>query len=347
MNYRFYTFNGDENIGASGKQTDENNHIARYKMVIPSYNEIQQASCAIASFVHHTPVLTCTSINTTTGADIYFKCENFQKTGSFKYRGATHAVLKLAERMGSHLTAVATHSSGNHAAALSLAAQNLNLKAHIVMPHDAPAIKKRGVAQYQGSITFCEPTLVAREEALANVVRHTGAHEVHPYNNYDVICGQGTAAMELIESNGPFDVLMAPVGGGGLMGGTSIVTRSLLPDAIIVGCEPLQVADAQMSLDTGDLQPPFNKPTLADGLRTALCPLTFEVLRQNHVMILTCTEKSIVDAMRLIWERMKIVIEPSSAVPLAVVLENREQFLNARIGMILSGGNVDLERLPF
>lgn len=313
----------------------------------PDLDDIFQAARLLDAFIHDTPVLSSQSINEITGANIHFKCENFQKTGSFKFRGATHAVLKLKERLGDQLVAVATHSSGNHAAALSLAAANQNIKAHIVMPRDAPEIKKVAVRQYQGQITFCEPTLAAREQALLDIIEKTSAQEIHPYNNFDVICGQGTATLEMIDHCGKLDVVMAPVGGGGLLSGAAIVAKSLFSYVQIIGAEPLQVSDAKVSMETGVLQPPFNKPTLADGLRTALCPLTFEILQQNRVQILTCTEEAIVEAMRLIWERMKIVVEPSSAVPLAVILENKALFKHARVGIILSGGNVDLGHLPF
>lgn len=313
----------------------------------PDLDDIFQAARLLDAFIHDTPVLSSKSINEITGANIHFKCENFQKTGSFKFRGATHAVLKLKERLGDQLVAVATHSSGNHAAALSLAAANQNIKAHIVMPSDAPEIKKVAVRQYQGQITFCEPTLAARELALLDIIEKTSAQEIHPYNNFDVVCGQGTVALELISKCIKLDVLMAPVGGGGLLSGAAIVAKSLFSYVQIIGAEPLQVSDAKVSMETGVLQPPFNKPTIADGLRTVLCPLTFEILQQNRIQILTCTEEAIVEAMRLIWERMKIVVEPSSAVPLAVILENKAMFKHARIGIILSGGNVDLGHLPF
>ncbi len=313
----------------------------------PDLDDIFQAARLLDAFIHDTPVLSSKSINEITGANIHFKCENFQKTGSFKFRGATHAVLKLKERLGDQLVAVATHSSGNHAAALSLAAANQNIKAHIVMPRDAPEIKKVAVRQYQGQITFCEPTLAARELALLDIIEKTSAQEIHPYNNFDVVCGQGTVALELISKCIKLDVLMAPVGGGGLLSGAAIVAKSLFSYVQIIGAEPLQVSDAKVSMETGVLQPPFNKPTIADGLRTALCPLTFEILQQNRIQILTCTEEAIVEAMRLIWERMKIVVEPSSAVPLAVILENKAMFKHALIGIILSGGNVDLGHLPF
>lgn len=313
----------------------------------PDLDDIFQAARLLDAFIHDTPVLSSQSINEITGANIHFKCENFQKTGSFKFRGATHAVLKLKERLGDQLVAVATHSSGNHAAALSLAAANQNIKAHIVMPRDAPEIKKVAVRQYQGQITFCEPTLAARELALLDIIEKTSAQEIHPYNNFDVVCGQGTVALELISKCIKLDVLMAPVGGGGLLSGAAIVAKSLFSYVQIIGAEPLQVSDAKVSMETGVLQPPFNKPTIADGLRTALCPLTFEILQQNRIQVLTCTEEAIVEAMRLIWERMKIVVEPSSAVPLAVILENKAMFKHARIGIILSGGNVDLGHLPF
>ena len=314
-------------------------------MNILTIDHILNASTLIESYIHRTPILTNQSINRMVEADIYFKCENFQKTGSFKYRGATHAILKFKEQKLSD--SVATHSSGNHAAALSLAAQIQNIKAHIVMPRDAPVIKKKAVEQYHGIITYCEPNIASREETLQMILAETAAKQIHPYNDFDVICGQGTAALEMIQSCPPLDVIMTPIGGGGLMSGTSIAAKALLPTTRIIGVEPLVVADAKTSIETGQLQPPFNQPTLADGLRTALSPLTFEILTQKKVEVITCSEESIVAAMQLIWERMKIVVEPSSAVPLAAVLENKTLFRHTCIGIILTGGNVDLNHLPF
>lgn len=311
-------------------------------MLLPTFHDIELAHQRIAPLVHRTPVMTCASINKLTGCDIVFKCENFQKVGAFKYRGATNAVLSLTDNQADR--GVCTHSSGNHAAALALAARLRGIKAHIVMPRNAPKIKVEAVEGYGGLITFCEPTLHAREEALEQIVARTGAETIHPYNRFEVICGQGTAAKELIEDAGAFDVVMAPVGGGGLMSGTALSANAMLRNSRPIGAEPLGAADAQQSLCKGRIVPSVSPRTVADGLLTSLGPLTFSVLAQQKVEILTACEASIVAAMRMVWERMKLVIEPSSAVPLAVITEHPERFRGQRVGIILSGGNVDLGR---
>jgi threonine dehydratase len=314
-------------------------------MFIPRFADIMAAAEAIAPHVHRTPVLTSRQIDAISGAHLFFKCENFQKVGAFKFRGATNAVMNLSEEQCSH--GVVTHSSGNHAAALAHAAVSRGVKAFIVMPSSAPEVKKRAVAGYGAEITFCEPTLKAREAAAAEVMATTGATMIHPFDNFYIIAGQGTAAMEMLNDMPAPDAVIAPVGGGGLLSGTAIAVRHLAPAAQIYGAEPLLADDAARSLHSGSLQPALPPATIADGLLTSLCERTFTVIRENVTDVLTVTEDQIVEAMRLIWERMKIVIEPSSAVPLAAVLANSALFSGKRVGVILSGGNVDLAKLPF
>lgn len=313
--------------------------------MIPQFKDIQEAHERIKSLIHRTPVLSSQSINSILEMDLFFKCENFQKVGAFKFRGATNAVRLLShEELKKGVT---THSSGNHAAALSLAAKQMNIPAYIVMPENAPEIKKKAVEGYGAKITFCEPTLKAREDTLRNVQQKTGATFIHPYGNFNVICGQGTAAKELMEEVADLDVIIAPVGGGGLMSGTVIASKALNPKIKVYGAEPLNADDAFRSFKKGVLIPSDRPNTIADGLLTSLSPMTFQIIRENVDDILTVKEETIVSAMRMIWERMKIIIEPSSAVPLAAVLENRSLFKSKKVGIILSGGNVDLNHLPF
>ncbi len=314
-------------------------------MRIPSAEDIVLAYERIKPYVHNTPVLTCNTINQLTGADIYFKCENFQKVGAFKYRGATNAVLQLNEDQKNK--GVTTHSSGNHAAALALAAFKNGVEAHIVMPENAPEIKKRAVAGYGANITFCEGTLEARERTMTEVQERTGATVVHPYNQYEVICGQGTAALEFCQHVENLDVIMTPVGGGGLLSGTSTYIKGTYPNLKVMAAEPEMADDAYQSFTKGKLIPVDGPKTIADGLRTSLGTLTFEVIRNNVDEIITVSEQSIIEAMQLIWERMKIIIEPSSAVPLAAIMNNKTQFKGVKVGIILTGGNLDLSQLPF
>lgn len=299
----------------------------------------------VSPHVHRTPVLTSRQIDTISGANLFFKCENFQKVGAFKFRGATNAILNLTDEQ-LHM-GVVTHSSGNHAAALAHAAVSRGVKAFIVMPSSAPEVKKRAVAGYGAEITFCEPTLAAREAAAAVVIESTGATMIHPFDNFNIIAGQGTAAMELLTDIDRPDAIIAPVGGGGLLSGTAIAARHMAPLIRIYGAEPLLADDAARSLHTGTIQPPLPPRTIADGLLTSLCDRTFTVIRDNVDDIFTVTEEQIIEAMMLVWERMKIVIEPSSAVPLAAVLANRELFRGKKVAIIVSGGNVDLTKLPF
>jgi threonine dehydratase len=314
-------------------------------MLIPTFSDILAAHALIKPYIHRTPVLTSQSINSLMECELFFKCENFQKVGAFKFRGATNAVYSLSEQEAE--SGVGTHSSGNHAAALALAARMRGIQAHIVMPSNAPEVKKIAVAGYGAKITFCEPTLQAREETLGKLADAYGLTIVHPYNNFKVICGQGTAALELIDEVKTLEVVMCPVGGGGLLSGTAIATKSLLPGCKVIAAEPKGADDAFRSFRDGFIHPSIQPKTIADGLLTSLGELNFVLIRPNVDQILTASEESIVAAMRMIWERMKIIIEPSSALPLAVIMENREQFAGQRIGIILSGGNVELTRLPF
>lgn len=314
-------------------------------MSLPTFADIEEAHERIRSYIHHTPVMTSKSINEIVGAELFFKCENLQKVGAFKFRGACNSVFSLSDEEAKN--GICTHSSGNHAAALALAARMRGVPAYIVMPENAPEIKKKAVAGYGAQITFCEPTQAARESTLANLARQTGATEIHPYNYFNVICGQGTAAKELIEETGNLDVVMAPVGGGGLLSGTALSTRALLPKARVIAAEPAGADDAFRSFYSRTLHPSVAPKTIADGLLTSLGSLTFPIVLEHVDQIVTVSEDNIVAAMRMIWERMKIIIEPSSAVPLAAILENKADVKGKKVGIILSGGNVDLGKLPF
>ncbi len=314
-------------------------------MKIPGFDDIIIAHQRIGGFVHHTPVFTCSSINRITGARLFFKCENLQKTGAFKFRGACNAVLSLTDEQASH--GVGTHSSGNHAAALALAASLRGIKAQIVMPSNSPEIKKTAVAGYGGMITYCEPTLESREKTLQIVADQTGIEIIHPYNNCNVIAGQGTAAKELLEDFPNLDVVMCPVGGGGLLSGTALSVKSLSANCRVIAAEPSGADDAYRSFKAGYIIPSLNPNTIADGLLTSLGEINYAIISQKVDDILTISEESIIEAMKLIWERMKLIIEPSAAVSLAALLENKNRFQNLQIGIILSGGNVDLRKLPF
>jgi len=314
-------------------------------MKIPAFEDIKRAYSLIRGHIHKTPVITSESINRITGSNLFFKCENFQKAGAFKYRGATHAVLTLNKEEA--FRGVATHSSGNHAAALARAAAQQGIKAFIVMPENAPTVKQAAVKGYGAEIIYCKPTLEAREKTLQEVIQKTGSTFIHPYDNIKVICGQGTAALEFLEQMPRPDIVMTPVGGGGLLSGTSITVRKLAKYTRIIGAEPELADDARRSFLTGTIQPALPPRTIADGLLTSLSERTFTIIRKNADEILTASEENIAGAMRLLWERAKIVIEPSAAVPLAVVLQHPEVFRGKTTGIILSGGNVDLERLPF
>ena len=305
-------------------------------------DQIELAHTRIKPYIHWTPVLTCEAIDVMAGCSIFFKCENFQKVGAFKARGAMNAALCLApEELKKGL---ATHSSGNHAQAIARAGKILNTPSFIVMPRTAPLIKKKGVQGYGGRIFECESTLQARETMLAQVIANTGATEIHPFDNYDVIAGQATAAKELIEKINELDVVMAPVGGGGLLSGTALSAYYFLPGAIVIGAEPSGADDAYRSMKSGKIEA-SQANTMADGLLTNLCEKTFSIIWEHVNEILTVPDEEIIAAMRLVWERMKIIIEPSCAVPLAALMKNKEKFAGKRIGIILSGGNVDLDKI--
>ncbi len=307
--------------------------------------DILQAADRIRPFVHRTPILTSHTVNHITGKQLFFKCENFQKVGAFKARGATNAVCSLN---GEELSkGVATHSSGNHAQALSWAASLKNIPAFIVMPSNSSPVKVEAVRSYGGMITFCEPTLIARETTLAEVMKKTGALEIHPYNDPRIIAGQATAAYELIQDVGYLDLVLAPVGGGGLLSGTALSVNYFFPGTDVIGTEPEQANDAYLSFSQKEFIPSINPDTIADGLRTSLGTITFPIILDHVKDIITVSESSIITAMRMLWERMKILVEPSSAVPFAAVMENKVPAHYKKIGIIISGGNVDLDDLPW
>ncbi|GGD59769.1 serine/threonine dehydratase [Emticicia aquatilis] len=312
---------------------------------IPSLNDIKEVHERIKPFIHHTPVLSSASINELAGCEIYFKCENFQKIGAFKARGGMNAVLSLSKE--EQEKGITTHSSGNHAQAIALAAKTVGTKAYIVMPSNAPIIKKNGVKALNGEIIECEPTLEARESTVQQVIDRTGATFIHPFNNYDVIAGQATATLELIEEVPNLQVVMAPVGGGGLLSGTALATHYLLPEAEIISGEPEGAADAILSFKSGKIEKAPYIKTIADGLMTNLGDKTLEIIRMYVKDIILVSDEEIIAAMRLIWERLKIVIEPSCAVPFAALLKQKERFAGKKVGIILTGGNVDLGKLPF
>ncbi|GAB2649949.1 pyridoxal-phosphate dependent enzyme [Emticicia sediminis] len=312
---------------------------------IPSLDDIKEVHERIKPFIHQTPVLTSTSINQLAGCEIFFKCENFQKIGAFKARGGMNAVLSLSK--SEQQKGITTHSSGNHAQAIALAAKTVGTKAYIVMPSNAPIIKKNGVKALNGEIIECEPTLEARESTVQQVIDRTGATFVHPFNNYDVIAGQATATVELIAEIPNLQVIMAPVGGGGLLSGTALATHYLLPNAEVIAGEPEGAADAILSFKSGKIEKAPYINTIADGLMTNLGDKTLEIIRMYVKDIILVSDDEIIASMRLIWERLKIVIEPSCAVPFAALLKQKERFAGKKVGIILTGGNIDLGKLPF
>lgn len=321
----------------------------------PSRKDIETAHDRIRSAIHRTPVLTSTYFNQRLGAEIFFKCENFQKIGAFKFRGAYNAISTLGE--DELARGVVTHSSGNHAQAVALAARLMGTKAYIVMPDNASSVKVEAVRGYGAEIFLCEPTQVARGEGAEKLIEETGATMIHPFNDLRIIAGQATSAKELIEDVPDLDAIMAPVGGGGLLSGTALSARYFSPARVspgikVFGGEPKLADDAWRSLQSGKMEPACEPKTIADGLLTSLGELTYAVIRSEVEAIHTVAEDEIVEAMRLVWERMKIVIEPSSAVPLAALLSgrmNNEDWTThgKRIGVIFSGGNVDLRKLPW
>ena len=311
---------------------------------IPTFTDIQEASQKISDQVHWTPVLTNKQVNDRTGGSIFFKCENFQKVGAFKFRGASHAVHNLSNEDAQN--GVATHSSGNHAQAVALAAKQRGIPAHIVMPENAPTVKVKAVHGYGADVTFSESTQEGREKTLAKVVERTGARFIHPYDNPDIVMGQGTAAMELLKEHPNLDIILTPVGGGGLLSGSAIAASGIAPKVEVIGTEPEIANDAYLSFKTGQRHPVQRTDTVADGLRTSLSELTFACIQQHVDNIVTVTEQEIISAMQFVWERMKIIIEPSSAVPVAAAF-NHIDTKNKNVGIIISGGNMDLDHLPW
>jgi threonine dehydratase len=306
--------------------------------------DIEAAHARIRPHIHRTPVLTCRSIDHMAGANLYFKCENFQKIGAFKIRGGMNAALTLTpEQVKSGL---ATHSSGNHAQAIAFAARQLGVPAYIVMPNNSPSVKINAVREYGAEITFCDPNQAAREVALKEIVERTGAEFIHPYDDDRVITGQATCAKELIEdTEGVLDMVIAPVGGGGLMSGTCLSTHYFLPSARIFAGEPEGAADAVLSIKNNKIEKAPYVNTIADGLLTMLSDRTFNIIKTHISEVLTVSDAEIIAAMRLVYERMKIVVEPSCVVPLAAVLKHPEVFSGKKIGIILTGGNVDIAKL--
>lgn len=307
--------------------------------------DIQQAAQRIKPYIHRTPVMTNESLNQKVGVQVFMKCENLQKVGAFKFRGASNAVWSLTDEEAAR--GVVTHSSGNHAQALALAAKMRGIPAYIVMPSNAPQVKKNAVAGYGGQITFCEPTLEARESTMEGIRLSTGATVVHPYDNEKVIAGQGTAALELLEDVPDLDVIIAPVGGGGLLSGTSIAATETKKSIRVIAAEPEMADDAFRSMQAGKIIPSVNPKTVADGLLTSLGVLTFPIIRERVEQIVTVSEAGIIETMKYVWERAKIVIEPSAATVIAVMWEKKIDLTGLRVGVILSGGNVDLEKLPW
>jgi threonine dehydratase len=315
------------------------------EVIAVDIEDIRAAHTRISPHILHTPVLCSEALDREAGATLFFKCENLQRIGAFKARGACNAVLSLSDADAAH--GVVTHSSGNHGAALAWAAQTRGIRAWVVMPANAPSVKQDAVRGFGATIRFCEPTVAAREEACAAVQAETGAVLVHPYNDWRVIAGQGTAALELLADAPQIDAVVAPVGGGGLLSGTTIAAKAIKPSIMVYGAEPQGADDAAQSLRLGRIVPQTNPRTIADGLRSSLGEKTFAVISARADGIGTASEEAIVRAMRLTWEKLKVLIEPSAAVPLAALLEGTLPLKGLRIGVILSGGNVDLERLPW
>jgi len=314
-------------------------------MYIPTFDDVKVARERITPYIHKTPVLTSTFMNDLTGAELFFKCENFQKAGAFKVRGASNAVFGLSDELA--VKGVATHSSGNHALSLSYAAGRRGIPCHVVMPRTAPQAKKDAVIGYGGIITECEPSTTSREAVFAEVQAATGADFVHPYNDPRVIAGQATCSLELLEQTGGLDAVVAPIGGGGMISGTCLALSNVALDTKIYAAEPKNADDAYRSFKAGHIIADDAPDTVADGLKVPLKDLTWHFVSNHVTDILIATEDEIVDAMKLIWQRMKIVVEPSSAVPLATILKNKDLFAGKRVGVIITGGNVDMDKLPW
>lgn len=314
-------------------------------MTAPGLDDLKAAHERILAHVHRTPILENDYLNERFAASLFFKCENLQKVGAFKARGACNAILGLTD--ADCVGGVATHSSGNHGAAVAMAAKKRGIAAHIVMPINAPVAKKNAVTQFGGTIIDCEPTLAAREETLAAVVDRTAAHVVHPYHDSRVIAGQGTVALEVLEQVAELDAILVPVGGGGLLSGVATAVKSINPKIEVVGVEPAGADDAFRSFGSGHLIPQTNPNTIADGLRSSLGKLNFEIIQKHVDTILTVEEASIIEAMRLQWTHLKTVVEPSGAVSFAAFLEYEKRFRGRKVAVVISGGNLDLDGLPW
>lgn len=316
---------------------------------IPDLTDIKEAAHRIAPCAHRTPVMTSQTLNACAGRELFFKCEMFQKIGAFKFRGACNAIMKMPPEVAAR--GVVTHSSGNHAQAVALAAQLRGIVAHIVMPKNSSAVKVRAVEGYGAKIYLCEPNTASREGTAQEIAEKTGATLIPPYNHPDIIAGQGTAALELLQDHPSLDAIVAPIGGGGLMSGTCIAAHGINSQIRVIGAEPKGADDAFQSLKAGRIIPQTNPQTIADGLLTSLGELTWAIIRDHVERIVTVSDEEIIAAMRLVWERMKIIIEPSSAVAVAAILSDEfKSFAGGdlqRVGVILSGGNVDLDRLPW
>ena len=309
------------------------------------FADIKAAASRIAAHAQATPVLTSRSINALVGAELLFKCENLQRAGAFKFRGACNAVWSLSDALA--VRGVVTHSSGNHGAALALAASTRGIPAHVIVPEGAVRSKVQAIAMYGATLHRCAASISAREETCEQVRQQTGANLVHPYADTRVIAGQGTAAMELIAQTGPLDIMIVPVGGGGLISGSAISAAALVPACKVIAAEPAGAADTFESLQRGERVGAFVPHTICDGLRTLVGGINFRIIREHEVEVLTVDDDETIAAMRLIWQRMKIIVEPSSAIVLAAVIKHRQRFAGQRIGLILSGGNVDLDALPW
>jgi threonine dehydratase len=311
----------------------------------PGRSDLTEARARVERYAHRTPVMTSTYFDHLTGAELFFKCENFQKVGAFKFRGACNAVFSLTSEELER--GVVAHSSGNHAQALALAARLRGTRATIVMPENATAIKVAAVRDYGAEVVLCQPTQESREGETARIVEETGASLIHPFNDSRIVAGQSTAAQELLEDIAELDMILAPVGGGGLLSGCALAAHHYSPKVRVIGAEPAAADDAARSLQEGRILPALPPTTIADGLLTSLGELTFSILRDHVEQIVTVDETAIIEAMRAVWERMKILIEPSSAVPVAALLKGGLEVHGKRVGVILSGGNVDLDRLPW
>ena len=311
----------------------------------PVLQDVQNTSKQITPFVHRTPVLTSQSVNSIIDGEVFFKCENFQKTGSFKMRGASNAVLSLSEEESKR--GVVTVSSGNHGAALACAAKLNGMKSHVVTPKNTQQVKIDAMKGYGANLIYCEPSVESRESTFINIQEKTGAIPIHPYNDYRVITGAGTVALEIIDEVKDLDFILVPIGGGGLISGTGVVVSSLRPNTKLLGVEPESADDALRSIKSGEIVPSDYPPTIADGLRSSLGEKTFPMIKKFVSAIHTVSEKEIISSMRFVWERMKIIVEPSSAVTMAAVLNNPASFRGKKTGVIFSGGNIDLSYLPW